>query len=368
MFKRNAAAFFFLFLAFFFFSGTAFAGAADSLEDIVKKIQGGGGASPSPSPAPNPQIPSFTDSGAVFGKPLASSTDMEGKTTSTYKNADGSYTVVETDRSGVQLSARNFPGLPVLTEAKTIESGSSTFIRINPNGEVEMEPMLEGEAAGSETGMTTSVYPESDGTRTVTTRDADGKVVSTERRGNEPAGGSSADPQTGVTSSVQIVNGQWKVTQKDAEGKVISSTVRNPNGAVGSSSYDAATGITTTSTRNEDGSHTVVKTDASGKIISSEVRGKAKEPADASSFNPVMDITASSYKTPEGGRVISEAAANGAVILSNRAPQNQPAGESWRDLSSGNTASSQNSDGARAVTQTSSDGKGLSQETAGKAR
>jgi len=89
-----------------------------------------------------------------------------------------------------------------------------------------------------------------------------------EGAGMPPASASSTDPATGITTtSVRNADGTRTVTRTDRTGKVLSEEIVGKSPA-SASSTDPATGITTRSMGNADGTHTVTKTDRNGNVIS----------------------------------------------------------------------------------------------------
>lgn len=94
------------------------------------------------------------------------------------------------------------------------------------------------------------------------TKQVDGDVA--------PPSGSTTEKNTGITTtSVRNPDGTRTVTRKDRNGKVLSKKVVGKSVA-SASSTDKKTGITTTSVRNPDGTRTVTRTDKRGNILSRE--------------------------------------------------------------------------------------------------
>ena len=108
--------------------------------------------------------------------------------------------------------------------------------------------------------------------RVVTKTDANGNVSREVKKPNEPASASSTDTNTGETTSViDNQNGTRTITKTDGKGNVTEKRVENNKQPSSASSTDPSTGVTTTSISNGNGTRTVVTTDASGKVLSSEV-------------------------------------------------------------------------------------------------
>lgn len=260
----------FLLAGFFVWVSTPllFASLVGALDEISNQIDAG-------SSSGNPAPPAVNPPAAVPypGTPLNSTTDpVTGNTSATYKNPDGSYTVRETDASGRVISQKSFGGPNVNKPIPGLNASESSMIQIAPDGSVNAGKLSEGSARDTVTGTTVAVQGNADGTRTVTTTDANGKVLSKENRGKEPNGGSAYDASTGkTTTSTANGDGTRTVTTTDKNGNVISQERRGKQPA-GASSYDPATGITTSSVRQADGSRLVTQTDASGKVLSQEVR------------------------------------------------------------------------------------------------
>ncbi len=247
------------------------AGLVDALNEISNEIDASGGNA-SPPAESSAQAP--VQSSATNGlSPLSTNTDPSGKSTSTYKNPDGSYTVIEKDAKGNVLSEKKFGDASEGALPPVAEPGESTIIDIGHDGSIKQQILASGTATDTVTGETTKVESNQDGTRTVTQSDKDGKVLSTETRGKEASGGSSYDPVTGqkITSEIRD-DGSHLVTTTDKDGKVVSQEVTGKGQPVGGSAYDPDTGITTTSYRQPDGSRLVTKTDSTGAVISRETK------------------------------------------------------------------------------------------------
>jgi hypothetical protein len=100
--------------------------------------------------------------------------------------------------------------------------------------------------------------------RVVTTTDAKGKQAREVKKPNEPASISWTNPETGETTTItHNPDGSKTLTTKDAKGNEV--TKVEPKKADSATSVDRNTGVTKTSTANPDGSHTVTTTDATGK-------------------------------------------------------------------------------------------------------
>lgn len=124
-----------------------------------------------------------------------------------------------------------------------------------------------------------SVYPDGTrirsegrgkGVRVVTKREPNGKVVR-EVKKPQRASASATDTNTGETTSVQDNgNGTRTITKTDAKGNR-QARVENNKQPSSASSTNPETGETTTSISNGNGTRTVVRTDGQGKVLSSEV-------------------------------------------------------------------------------------------------
>lgn len=311
-----------LFLFGLFFSAPVFAGLVDALNEISNEIESSG--NPPSAPNNNPPVAPRTGPAAIppsvpvpdyKGLPaLSSNTNLEGNQTATYKNPDGSYTVVERDAGGEILSEKSFgqpagDGTPILSASQ-----GSTFVNIAADGSVKVENLASGSVTDVQTGTTVSVQANTDGTREVTTIDGNGQAISTENRGKEPVGGSSYDPATGKTvNSEAQEDGSRLVTTRDQAGNVLSQETRGQNEPVGASSYDPATGNTISSVRQADGSRVVTTTDRDGRVISQETRGN-NQPIGGSSYDPATGNRVSSVRQADGSRAVTTTAQDGKVV------------------------------------------------------
>jgi hypothetical protein len=106
--------------------------------------------------------------------------------------------------------------------------------------------------------------------RVVTTTDAKGKQAREVKKPNEPASISWTNPETGETTTItHNADGSKTLTTKDAKGNEVKKV--EPKTADSATSVDRNTGVTKTSTANPDGSHTVTTTDANGNTNSVDV-------------------------------------------------------------------------------------------------
>ncbi len=113
--------------------------------------------------------------------------------------------------------------------------------------------------------------------RVVTTTDAKGKQAREVKKPNEPASISWTNPETGETTTItHNADGSKTLTTKDAKGNEVKKV--EPKTADLATSVGRNTGVTKTSTANPDGSHTVTTTDANGKT-NTEVVPKNGGPA-----------------------------------------------------------------------------------------
>ena len=168
--------------------------------------------------------------------------------------------------------------------------GSMKFVEKDVNGNVTSEtpvPAADAEKfKPTEPGGTVDLDKLPDGTWEVRQYDQDGNLVSVDplsgqekeepqeapapapaRRQRELPSASMTDPATGITTTSQgNPDGSRTVTKTDADGNVISEE-RMPargEGLPSASSYDPKTGVTTTSQGNADGSRTVTKSEEVG--------------------------------------------------------------------------------------------------------
>jgi hypothetical protein len=200
------------------------------------------------------------------GRPIGgSSYDPEsGRTTSSYKNGNGTHEVTVTGKDGKVISKG--------TSGKEPSGGSSTF-----------------------DGTKTTVVSNGDGTKTVTRTDAKGNTTATttatngkggdrdigggmkekagtasrDKDGN-PIGGSGYDPETGrTTSSYKNGNGTHDVTVTDKGGKVVSTKTSGKEPDGGTATIE---GTTTTLVSNGDGTKTITRTDGKGDTTTTVAR------------------------------------------------------------------------------------------------
>jgi hypothetical protein len=107
-------------------------------------------------------------------------------------------------------------------------------------------------------------------TRVVTTTDPKGNKAREVKKPNEPASISWTDPETGETTTItRNPDGSTTRVTKDAKGNEVKKV--EPKKTDSATSVDRDTGVTKTSTANPDGSHTVTTTDASGKTTTEVV-------------------------------------------------------------------------------------------------
>jgi hypothetical protein len=143
--------------------------------------------------------------------------------------------------------------------------------------------------------------------RVVITTDAKGKKARDVKKPNEPASISWTNPETGETTTItDNGDGTKTLTKTDANGKPVGKpeVVKNktPDSA---SSTDRATGNTTTSTADGAGGRDVTKTDAAGKPVGDPVKMTNNEPASASSYDPATNTTTTSTADGAGGRNVT---------------------------------------------------------------
>ena len=106
--------------------------------------------------------------------------------------------------------------------------------------------------------------------RVVTTTDAKDKQAREVKKPNEPASISWTNPDTGETTTItHNADGSKTLTTKDAKGNEVKKV--EPKKADSATSVDRNTGVTKTSTANPDGSHTVTTTDANGNTNTVDV-------------------------------------------------------------------------------------------------
>ena len=107
--------------------------------------------------------------------------------------------------------------------------------------------------------------------RVVTTTDAKGKQAREVKKPNEPASISWTNPETGETTTItHNADGSKTLTTKDAKGNEVKKVEPNKT-ADSATSVDRDTGVTKTSTANPNGSHTVTTTDANGNTNAANV-------------------------------------------------------------------------------------------------
>jgi len=126
-----------------------------------------------------------------------------------------------------------------------------------------------GSATDTGTGVTTTVYKNPDGSRTVTKTDTSGREIGREEipvREPGSISGSTRNPDGTITEYEKKPGKNPVVTKKDAKGKVISKREILPE-PVGGSAFDPKTKVTTAVLVNPDGSHTITKTGSDGKVI-----------------------------------------------------------------------------------------------------
>ena len=107
--------------------------------------------------------------------------------------------------------------------------------------------------------------------RVVTTTDAKGKQAREVKKPNEPASISWTNPETGETTTItDNGDGTKTLAKTDGKGNEVKK-VEPKKTADSATSVDRNTGVTKTSTANPDGSHTVTTTDANGNTNSVDV-------------------------------------------------------------------------------------------------
>jgi hypothetical protein len=198
------------------------------------------------------------------GQPWASSTDRRtGVNTSKYKHIDGSYTIIQRDRYGRILRQRH-----VLSRRSGGTRRNLPYAR----------------STNRYTGVTTTKRKHSDGSYTIIKRDRYGRIIGQRHVLSRRSGGgrvnlpyaSSTDRRTGVTTTKRVhSDGSYTIYKRDRYGRILGQrhvlSRRSGGGRVNqpyARSTDRRTGVSTTKTRNSDGSFTVIKRYSNGRIIS----------------------------------------------------------------------------------------------------
>ncbi len=139
-----------------------------------------------------------------------------------------------------------------------------------------------------------------------------------------PSASSNAS-KTGITiSSTKNDDGTRTVRKMDKNGKLISEEKIAPRGTARPSakSYDPTTGITITSTKNAGGSRTVRTTDKNGKLISKEVIPPHGTPLPfAETYDPTTGVTVTYTANADGSKNVRLTNKDGILIGERRVPK-----------------------------------------------
>ena len=155
---------------------------------------------------------------------------------------------------------------------------------------------------------------------------------------------SSYNPGNGVTTtSTRNPDGSYTISRTDRAGRT-TRQVRPAREPASASTRDRDSGATTSSRRNPDGSHTITRTDRNGRSTS-HVR-PASEPASASCHDSGSGASTSSRRNPDGSHTITETDGRGCSSTRNR-PAREPASASCHDTDSGRTTTATNHPGGR---------------------
>ena len=115
------------------------------------------------------------------------------------------------------------------------------------------------------------------------------------------------DKNSGITTTTTINDdGSKTVVRTDKDGNIVSEDHIVGDGSVTAGSATQSIGIKTTSISNPDGSRTIIKTDKNGKFISKEeIPPKGQRLASASSTDTNTGVTTTSRENPDGSRTTS---------------------------------------------------------------
>lgn len=187
-----------------------------------------------------------------------------------------------------------------VSHAEFAPSAEPTESATKEDGDTTVDP---------ETGIATTVKTHSDGSRTVTKKDKDGRLISEEifQAGKDkPEVVKTVDPVTGnTTTQVFDKDGTKSTIVTNSEGFLVSEKYTKPE-APQASLYDPDTGVTTSSVKNPDGSRTVTKKDKDSHVVSEErmpVAGSGE--AFASAYDPKTGVTTTSRRASDGSRTVS---------------------------------------------------------------
>ncbi|GMQ92282.1 MAG: hypothetical protein BMS9Abin11_1604 [Gammaproteobacteria bacterium] len=157
----------------------------------------------------------------------------------------------------------------------------SPLFLVNPAHSYESQPYAR--STDRRTGVTTTKRKHSDGSYTIIKRDRYGRILGQRHVLSRRSGGGrvnqpyarSTDRRTGTTTTKRVhSDGSYTIIQRDRYGRIIGQrhvlSRRSGGGRVNqpyARSTDRSTGVTTTKTRNSDGSFTVIKRHSNGRII-----------------------------------------------------------------------------------------------------
>lgn len=281
-----------------------------ALDDITEQIGSSGSGSGSgssastsspaaqpaqPPPAPAPQGPEFGPADDVVTDPPAPVSQTPGEGTTTVDPETGIATTVVEKPDGSRIVTQRDKDGRVLKE-EFFPPGSDT-----PDAVKELDP---------ETGNTRTTAFHKDGSKSILTTNSDGFLVDEKYEDAPRASASMYDPETGTTmTSVKNADGSRTVTKTDKDGNILAQeTLPAPGkGGASASAYDPKTGRTTTSTLNPDGSRSVVTKDKQGGIVA-----ESTEPAPGqgqpfvSTTDPKTGVTTTVRGNPDGSRTVSE--------------------------------------------------------------
>ncbi|MCG3176655.1 MAG: hypothetical protein MOGMAGMI_01613 [Candidatus Omnitrophica bacterium] len=290
---------------------TAHASLVSALDDITEQMGGSGSGGsgnsstssqqpPAPPPAPAPSVPEGPEFGpadepaAPESRVAPEPSPVSEGRTTTDPETGISTTVVEKPDGSRIVTQKDKDGR-VLKE-EFFPPGSDT-----PDAVKELDP---------ETGNTTTTAYHKDGSKSILTTNSDGFLVGEKYEEAPRASASMYDPETGTTmTSVKNADGSRTVTKTDKDGNILAQeTLPAPGkGGASASAYDPKTGQTTTSTLNSDGSRSVVTKDKQGNVVS-----ESNEPAPGqgqpfvSTTDPKTGVTTTVRGNPDGTRTVSE--------------------------------------------------------------
>ncbi|GEM_PF-2280742 len=249
-------------------------------------------AAPEPAPAPAPPPPpaaSPVEPPAEFypgAEAVYTTTDpLVGDSRGLIRKPDGSMAFVEKDVNG-----------NVISEVPVPAGDSEMFKPTEPGGTVDLDQLPDGTwevRQYDQDGNLVAVEPLSGQEKAAPEEEAPAPAPT---RPRELPSASSTDPATGITTTSQgNADGSRTVTRTDADGNVLSQETMPPagQGLPSASAYDPATGITTTAQGNADGSHTVTQSRDSAPAVSS-----AEPPAAGSVEPPASSEPAPSSAEP----------------------------------------------------------------------